>query len=408
MEPPLFNRRRGHAALRPPMRQPFIPERFPAGDSAPPSGRHRLPDDVLSQRLQASSVLLAAANPHLQWVSTLLADVRHIVSLTDADGILVRSAGNWPEREALGLLPGYDWSADAADTSAAGTALVRDRPVALAVDRPARSRACAAAPIHGTDGQVIGAIEISTPTDQPDPGRLALAGQAAQAIEQSLAATAMNWQAESIRLLQLMAGSTAHELANPLAALKTMIDLLARARLQGEPADMIAAAKRHAASLQEVVEALRVLGGSHDRQLRRTDLLTLQQRAIAAAGLAGRVEIDSRLSPAQQMIDCNPALLCRALDNLLRQARENATRAGGAIAVRLQPLDDGIRILIWVADAGAPPERRHGLRQEPFSTMLDDSELSLLLVRAIVEQVHGGRFSGSPTGSRFEITLPRP
>src|SRR5690606_13997625 len=149
---------------------------------------------------------------------------------------------------------------------------------------------------------------------------------------------AMNWQAESIRLLQLMAGSTAHELANPLAALKTMIDLLARARLQGEPADMIAAAKRHAASLQEVVEALRVLGGSHDRQLRRTDLLTLQQRAIAAAGLAGRVEIDSRLSPAQQMIDCNPALLCRALDNLLRQARENATRAGGAIAVRLQPL----------------------------------------------------------------------
>lgn len=410
MEPPLSDRQRLRSALRPPERQPFIPERYPGGTRASSPGKHRLPDDALSQRLQANRALLAAATPHLQWVSALLADVRHVVSLTDADGILVRSMGNWPEQEALGLLPGYDWSEDAEDASAAGTALVRDQPVALAIDRPARSRACAAVPIHGTDGQVIGAIEISTPTDQPDPGRLALAAQAAQATEQSLTASATIFQADSVRLLMLTAGFAAHELANPLAALKTMIDLLARAQLQGEAADMIAAAERNAGRLLEVVEELRILGGSYDRHLRRTDLQALLQRALKAAGLVGRVDIDSRLPPDRQMIDCNPALLCRALDNLLRNARDAVAKTGGTIGVRLLAAEDGVRIVVWDTGAGVPAERRHSLLQEPFSTKLGGGGLGLLLVRVIVEQVHGGRFSyypNSPCGSRFEIRLPR-
>lgn len=410
MEPPLSDRQRFRSALRPPERQPFIPERHSAGTGASPPGQHRLPDDALSHRLQANRALLAAATSHLQWVSALLTDVRHVVSLTDADGILVRSMGNWPEQEALGLLPGYDRSEAAVGASAAGTALVRDQPVALAIDRPARSRACAAVPIHGTGGQVIGAIEISTPADQPDPGRLALAAQAAQAIEQSLAASTCIFQAESVRLLMLTAGFAAHELVNPLAALKTMLDLLARAEPEGEAVGMIAAAERSAGRLLEVVEELRILGGSYERHLQQTELQGLLQRALKASGLAGQVEIDSRLPSARQTIDCNPTLLCRALDNLLRNARDAVAETGGTIGVRLQATKDAIRIVVWDTGAGIPAERRHSLLQEPFSTKLGGSGLGLLLVRVIVEQVHGGCLSyspNSPRGSRFEIELPR-
>lgn len=411
MEPPLSHWQRFRSALRPPERQPFTPERhFTGTETSSSSGQRRLPDDVLSQRLQASRALLAAATPHLQWVSALLADVRHIVSLTDADGILVRSIGNWSERELLGLLPGFDWSEAAVGASAAGTALLRDQPVALAIDRPARSRACAAVPIHGSTGQVIGAIEISTPTDQPDPGRLALAAQAAQAIEQSLLASTCIVQAESVRLLMLTAGFAAHELVNPLAALKTMLDLLSRAPLEGEAASMVAAAERNAGRLLEVVEELRILGGSYGQhRLRPTDLQALLQRALKAAGLAGRVDIDSTLPPGAQMINCNPALLCRALDNLLRNARDAVAETGGAIGVQLQAANGAIRIVVWDTGVGIPSERRHSLLQEPFSTKLGGSGIGLLLVRAIVEQVHGGHFSytpNSPCGSRFKIELP--
>ncbi len=150
----------------------------------------RVGDDDLERRLEADADLLAVARPHLEWVSTTLCQVPHVVHLTDRDGIVLHSTGTDPQRRDLGLLPGSDWSERTTGTSGAGTALAANQPVAVAgpehFNRWLHDRACAAAPLHAPDGTLIGAIALSTAVADGNPERLALAASVARQIGQEL------------------------------------------------------------------------------------------------------------------------------------------------------------------------------------------------------------------------------
>ncbi|HEX5514471.1 MAG TPA: ATP-binding protein [Gammaproteobacteria bacterium] len=373
---------------------------------------HQVTADDLQRRRCANAALLGAACSHLDWISTLLANFTHTVCLADTDGILLKTVGNWPGADAVGLYPGHDWSEQAMGANGIGSAIATGEPTIVIAEAhvgpPFKARVCMAAPIRDSRGHIIGALDISTPVDEADPDRLLLATHAAAVIEQALDASVRVAQAESLKLLALLSSFTAHELVSPLAALKTILDLLARASLTGEPAAMVAAACHNTERLLQVVEELRILGGSHDRRLQQTDLAELVRSAIVGAGLNGRVELEIALPQQAARIDCNPTLLGRALDNLLRNASD-AANTQARIGVQLQDTDSGIRIVVWDTGPGIPPERWHCLFEESFTTKLGGSGLGMLLAKAIVERVHGGhlRFRpNAPSGCRFEIDLP--
>lgn len=92
---------------------------------------HRIGDDELQWRQQASSDLIQVARPHLKWLSGWLASTPHIVYLVDRDGIVLFSTGDHDNADAFGLMPGYDWSERMMGTNGAGTAIAADRPVAV-------------------------------------------------------------------------------------------------------------------------------------------------------------------------------------------------------------------------------------------------------------------------------------
>lgn len=372
----------------------------------------RVTADDLHRRRRANAALLGAASSHLDWISALLADFTHATCLADADGILLKTVGNWPGADSVGLHPGHDWSERAMGANGIGAAIAAGQPTIVIAEAPVgahfKARVCMAAPIRDSRGHIIGALDISTPVDEADPDRLLLATHTAAVIEQALDASVRIAQAESVKLLALLSSFTAHELVSPLAALKTILDLLARAPLTGEPAAMVVAACHNTERLLQVVEELRILGGSHDRRLQQTDLTALVRTTIADAGLNDRVELEIALPSRAALIDCNPILLGRALDNLLRNARD-AANTQARIGVQLQDIDNGIRITVWDTGPGIPPERWHSLFEESFTTKLGGSGLGMLLAKAIVERVHGGhlRFRpNAPSGCRFEIDLP--
>jgi len=173
-------------------------------DNAP---LHRVSDDELARRLEASAGLIAATRPYLDWISALLASTPHVVYVTDADGVILLSTGTDPDllRDA-GLDPGHDWSENRMGTNAAGTTLVTGRPQAVVASehyaKRFHTRTCTAAPIFGESGDVLGAIDISTASGEGAAERMLLVTHAARVIQRDLeaertAAVAERWAAEA-------------------------------------------------------------------------------------------------------------------------------------------------------------------------------------------------------------------
>jgi PAS domain S-box-containing protein len=163
-----------------------------AATPADPVSYCRVSDEELQLRLQANAELISVAKPHLDWIAATLSAVQHVVYLVDRDGIVLLCTGNNNKlQEDFGLTPGHDWSEARMGTNGAGTALVANKPVAVIGPEHFREAfyncTCTAAPIHGPDGLVIGAVDITTSSEDSDPSRLSMAAHAAVAIEQSLA-----------------------------------------------------------------------------------------------------------------------------------------------------------------------------------------------------------------------------
>jgi PAS domain S-box-containing protein len=152
---------------------------------------HRVEDAELRRRLADNAELVAAAKPHLDWLSASLSQIPHVVYLTDSDGIVLYATGTLESMEGLGLVPGFDWSEGRMGTNGAGTALAANQPVAVVgchhFMTAFQECTCTAAPIHGSGRRVLGAIDVTTSVADGSPDRLALAAYAAYVIEREVA-----------------------------------------------------------------------------------------------------------------------------------------------------------------------------------------------------------------------------
>ena len=159
----------------------------PGPESCPPPA---VPPEELRQRLADNRELVAVSARHLAWANALLARVPHVVHLLDRDGIVLCARGSEPLADAVGLLPGRDWSERSAGSNGAGTALACGRPAAAVGPGewggPGDDWTCAGAPIYDPSGVSLGAIGVGTPVSHGAPERLALAAYLARAIGQEV------------------------------------------------------------------------------------------------------------------------------------------------------------------------------------------------------------------------------
>lgn len=216
--------------------------------------------------------------------------------------------------------------------------------------------------------------------------------------------------AERLAALGRMSAGLAHEIRNPIAAM----------RLKAENALAVADGSRSEAALNTILQQV----GRLDALLR--DLLEMTQarepklvdvdladflsntiethRDLAAAkGIALTAGTGSMSAPLPKF---DPSQMQRALDNLIINAVQN-TPAGGAIAVEAHKTDD--MLLLRVADTGpgVADEVRERLF-EPFVTgRADGTGLGLAIVREIARHHHGDvRLVQAESGAVFEIEVP--
>jgi signal transduction histidine kinase len=244
-------------------------------------------------------------------------------------------------------------------------------------------------------------------------GQVALTLEDYRLIEENVRLERQLAQGERLAALGQMAAAVAHEVKNPLSAIKSIAQVMREdERLSTE----------YARDLDLIV-------GETDRLNRTvTQLLNFARHAppagqpthadelargvvelFRAEAQGKHIQVELR-SAAHQLLDGAQASAVRdALSNLLLNALQ-ATPAGGRVSVELTAGDGELLFAVTDGGAGVPADLRGRIWEPFFTTKQRGTGLGLAIVRKRIEDA-GGRVRLAPQafgvgGARFELRLP--
>jgi two-component system, OmpR family, sensor histidine kinase CpxA len=206
-------------------------------------------------------------------------------------------------------------------------------------------------------------------------------------------------------------GDAAHELCAPLARIRTGLGVL-EMKLHGTEADSLASIESDVAELAALVNEILAFSraGNRSPSLQTVPLEPLIQKVIARESAGVETELSI---PAGLVVTADPALLGRAVGNLLRNA---AIHAGPEVKVLIHATETTSSVSISVTDygPGVPPQELARLF-EPFyrldrsrSRDTGGSGLGLAIVRTAIEACGGEAFATLPESGGFSVTLRLP
>jgi len=216
-------------------------------------------------------------------------------------------------------------------------------------------------------------------------------------------------QADRLAALGTMAAQLAHEIRNPLAAMRGSAQMLAQDQA-GDPGSLRLTniLLRESDRLSRLVEEFLRFARPPKPQLRPVgmELLVRQlMEMLQADPLSRGVELDLDLQPVAAAVD--PDQVRQVLLNLMRNAFE-AVNAKGKVRVALSAEGGMARLSVWDS-AGSIPESHLGRIFEPFfTTRSGGTGLGLATAYSIVRG-HEGRMqvtSSPEAGTEFVVELP--
>ena len=216
--------------------------------------------------------------------------------------------------------------------------------------------------------------------------------------------------AERLAALGRMSAGLAHEIRNPIAAM----------RLKAENALAVADGSRSEAALTSILQQvdrldillrdLLEMTQAREPRLAEVDLETFLTRTVEThrdLATARNIALTAGTGPASSPLpQFDPLQMQRALDNLIINAIQN-TPAGGKISVDARRRGDLLLLQVSDTGPGIPDELRERLF-EPFVTgRADGTGLGLAIVREIARNHRGHvRLLRSVGGAEFGIEVP--
>jgi signal transduction histidine kinase len=143
----------------------------------------------------------------------------------------------------------------------------------------------------------------------------------------------------------------------------------------------------------------------------RQSLNSVVERAVGmlADQFAPRVSISITLDPDTPEVAIDAGQTRQVLINLVRNAAESMTEAGGRVLVRTHPhQDDGARLVVEDDGPGIPEDLRGRIFEPFFTTKKGGTGLGLAVCRQIIAE-HGGKVgveSVQGQGTRFTVVFP--
>ena len=217
-------------------------------------------------------------------------------------------------------------------------------------------------------------------------------------------------KAEHLASLGGLLAGVAHEVRNPLAAIRSTVQLWERlpdqARTPASFAAVIAAVDR----LNALVGRLLYFARSGHEERRPLDLSAIAAETLElsrAQAAEQEVGIETDFTPGLPKVHAAPQAIRQVVQNLISNALQAMTN-GGQLTCRTRVKGDSVELLIADTGPGVPMEVRDRLFEPFFTTRPEGTGLGLALCREIVAQ-HGGKIEldcEARTGACFRISLP--
>jgi signal transduction histidine kinase len=245
-------------------------------------------------------------------------------------------------------------------------------------------------------------------------GQVAISVEDCRLVEENVRLERRISHSERLAALGQMAATVAHEVRNPLSAIKSIAQVMREddylRREYTRDLDLIVGeTDRLSRSVTQMLSFAR--SAPHEDAPRRADellrsIIQLFQSEAAGRKISLRADIDAA---AFDLGGATVAAVRDALTNLLLNALQ-ATPAGGAVTLEARADATHLKLSITDTGRGIPADFRERIWEPFFTTKQRGTGLGLAIVRKRIEEVGGtARLAPSKNGegARFELTVPR-
>ncbi|HEY6186831.1 MAG TPA: ATP-binding protein [Pyrinomonadaceae bacterium] len=273
------------------------------------------------------------------------------------------------------------------------------------------------------EDHMVGLMLIDAGADALTPDARAvlevLAGQVAVAIEDCRLVEENVWlerrlaHGERLAALGQMAATVAHEVRNPLSAIKSIAQVMREdkelSREYGRDLNLIVGeTDRLSRSVTQLLSYARTTPPAI-APCRADELVRSVAELFSAEASARDIQLDCRAETMQELDGVRAAATRDALSNLLLNALQ-ATPNGGQIRIEARTDADSLLFIVTDSGPGIAPDLRERIWEPFFTTKQRGTGLGLAIVRKRMEDI-GGTTSLLPeseagTGASFELRQP--
>jgi two-component system sensor histidine kinase HydH len=181
----------------------------------------------------------------------------------------------------------------------------------------------------------------------------------------------------------------AHELKNPLSAVKALVQLGLRNPAEDASHERLASIEAQVGRMQEILQRFlssrRAMDDLAPARVHLGALVAGTLRWLSPRADAAGVRLSSR---GDAIVEGDPRRLEEALVNLVANAID-ATPAGGAVIVEVCPGADRIEILVRDTGRGIPPDALPSVGAPFFTMRAEGTGLGVAIARSAIA-LHGG------------------
>ena len=215
-------------------------------------------------------------------------------------------------------------------------------------------------------------------------------------------------RADHLSALGRLSAQLAHEIRNPLAAMRGSAQMLREGPDQDATRRLVDILVREADRLHQLLEDFLRFARPVPPARRTTELDALLLETVEMMRSdpnAKRVSIETQVVPLRAKVD--PDQLKQVLLNLVRNAIE-AVQGDGRIRVQLENSEKGSLLRVWDSGGGIPAEDLSRIFEPFYTTKASGTGLGLSTAHSIV-RAHGGHLrvsSSAEAGTEFTIEIP--